>query len=605
MSKPLSRIRKISAGYLGALFLFVIFAASCRTTPVPKETPLPWEIPPITDFPQPPGGRGGIVDEIRFYTEMGTPSSLLNALEIIRSRNLGNTEFGRLMVFVNVRLMQTLYSGVHAQLPPTDPPLTHIYSQILRDAERGIYRVPNRNSRDYLELVLPFLGLYIMQWNLPDHSRTTPANVLRTRVVPVEQFLSALPDLQAAARLNSESFLAPYFIGIVYERSGRTEEAFAQFSTLNEQFPEAFPAALALARIMISQGRGDEAVRFLSELLLRFPDNNQVKRQMALAFYQTGDWSRAETAAAEILQRNPRDGEFILMRAHILVEQGRFLHAQAPLDIFATINPSNRRYLFLRARVQAEGHNNRDAALNYLRAILRHPAAAAGGGVIDEAAVYAARLLMMSPRPEDQAEGRALLVSMLSVPEPSLDVLALALEDAIRREDWAEARTYLPRLLSERRSSQDLLAAFTVERGQGNHAAALAFARELHERDPTNEEGMFAFILALIETGRQAEAAGMIERRLAGMPGGPLRSRYLYLRSRTRATEEQRINDLRASLFEDPRNLHTHIAMFEIYHRRRDQRRAFYYLRQALALAPNNPRLLRYEAEYAGLFMPF
>ena len=39
--------------------------------------------------------------------------------------------------------------------------------------------------------------------------------------------------------------------------------------------------------------------------------------------------------------------------------------------------------------------------------------------------------------------------------------------------------------------------------------------------------------------------------------------------------------------------------MFEIYHRRRDERRAVYYLKQALAIAPDNPRLRRHEAEYA------
>jgi hypothetical protein len=41
--------------------------------------------------------------------------------------------------------------------------------------------------------------------------------------------------------------------------------------------------------------------------------------------------------------------------------------------------------------------------------------------------------------------------------------------------------------------------------------------------------------------------------------------------------------------------------MFEIYHRQREERRAVYYLRQALAIAPDNPRLKRYEKQYADL----
>jgi hypothetical protein len=41
--------------------------------------------------------------------------------------------------------------------------------------------------------------------------------------------------------------------------------------------------------------------------------------------------------------------------------------------------------------------------------------------------------------------------------------------------------------------------------------------------------------------------------------------------------------------------------MFEIYHRRKDERRAAYYLKQALAIAPDNPRIKQYEAQYRSL----
>jgi hypothetical protein len=91
----------------------------------------------------------------------------------------------------------------------------------------------------------------------------------------------------------------------------------------------------------------------------------------------------------------------------------------------------------------------------------------------------------------------------------------------------------------------------------------------------------------------------MIDSRLPALTGGTLKSRYFYLRSRVRTNEDSIMNDLRSSLFEDPRNLNALIAMFEIYHHRRDERRAVYYLKQALALAPDNPQLKRYEAEYA------
>jgi tetratricopeptide (TPR) repeat protein len=458
-----------------------------------------------------------------------------------------------------------------------DPPQTHLYARILRDVEKGTYNSPSQTSQDYLEWVLPFLALY---------AETRP-----DRLLPV------LPDLLKAAELNPASVLAPLFLGLVYERTGSLAEADAAYSNAWTLSPECYPAALGLSRVMEGRGQNQEAARFLSDLVIQYPDNLAIKRQLALVYYRNGDWSRAEPAIAEILQGDSRDAEFILLRAHVLVEQGQFSQAQAPLDLYASINSNSRLYLFLRARVQAEGYRNRDAALNYVRSLLR---ISSGAVIDDEASVYAARLLMESSRVEDQTEGRDLLRRLLDNPNPSLTVVNLALQDSIRRQDWAASRPYLNRLLAERRSIQDLLNAYTVEHSQGNNAAALSFARELYERDRSNDEGIYAYISALIDTGRQEEAVKMLETRLSALPGGVLKSRYFYLRSRTRANEELVMNDLRSSLFEDPRNLNALIAMFEIYHRRRDERRAVYYLKQALALSPTNPQLKRYEAQYAA-----
>ncbi|MDR2619415.1 MAG: hypothetical protein LBC62_11150 [Treponema sp.] len=573
---------EFSALRVGLLFflsmLVGFFPSACASDPSSRETPLPTEVPVAGEpVQQPrPSGTGGIAEEIRSLAETGSPSSLLTSLDLVKNRELGNTEFGRVMNAVNSVLLKTLYPAVQAQLPLQDPPQTHSYAKILKDVEKGIYTSPSQNAGDFLEHVLPFLALY--------------------RETRSERLLPALQDLKKAADLNPASVLAPLFMGLVYERSGSFEEAGAQYSRAWQLSPECYPAALGLARIAGVRGDSQEAVRLLSDLVIRFPDNIQIKRQLALAYYSNRDWSRAGPAIAEVLQRDSRDGEFILMRAHVLVEEGQFLQAQAPLDLYASVNSSSRLYLFLRARVQAEGYRNRDAALNYLRSLLRAP----GGIVDDEVSVYAARLLVDSPRTEDQAEGRDLLNRLLGGPNPSLTVMTLAVQDAIHRQAWQEARTYLARLLDERRSSQDLLNAYTVEHGQGNNAAALSYARELYEREPSGEDAVTAYISALIDTGRQDEAGRMIETRL-GAASGTLKSRYYYLRSRTRPNEDAAMNDLRSSLFEDPRNLNALIAMFEIYHRHRDERRAVYYLKQALALAPDNPQLKHYEAEYAAL----
>ncbi|MDR1353640.1 MAG: tetratricopeptide repeat protein [Treponema sp.] len=562
---------------LNIIFLAIVFLfLSCGSrNPAVQELPIFVQpSAPAAESPPPPRSSGGVAEEIRSLVENGSPPSLLRALDQIRSRQLETTEFGRLMNAVAVNLLQKLYPAVQAQFLPVDPPQTHAYAKILREAERGTYTPPSPSSNDYLEHILPFIA-FIRE------SRS-------------ERLLIALPDLEKGRSLNPSSVLAPFFLGLVYERSGRTDEAFNAYTLAYGISAECYPAAIGLARIMETRGQLQDAIRIFSDLVIRNPDNIAVKRQLAIAYYRSNDWSRAEPAIAEILQRDSRDRQFILMRAHVLVEQGQFLQAQVPLDIYGTMDTNNRLYLFLRARVQAEGYRNRDAALNYLRSILRNDP---DDG---EASLYAARLLMESNRQEDQAEGAELLRRLLDTPNPSPQVRNLAVQDAIRRQAWAEAQGYLEPLLRDRRSSRDLFNSYTIEQGLGNNAAALQAARELYERDPSNEDGITAYISALIDTGRQDEAGRMIESRLASLGGGVLKGRYYYLRSRLRGSEESVMNDLRSCLFEDPRNLNALIAMFEIYQRRRDDRRAVYYLKQALALAPDNPRLKRWEVEYAA-----
>jgi tetratricopeptide (TPR) repeat protein len=517
----------------------------------------------------------GVADEIRSLTETGVLLRMLQALELIRSRNLGASEFGRVMNGVNAAFIRRIYPDAGAALPTADLPQTHVYARILREAERGNYTAPPAASIDFLEHVLPFLAL------LDAETRQ-------------ERLLAALPDLEKAGRLRPDSVLVPYFSGIVFERAGRPQEAEAAYTEAYRISRECYSAMLGLVRVMTNTGRKQQALALLAELAVSHPDNMEIKRQLAAAYYENRDWLRAEPAVAEILRHDSRSGDFILMRAHILIELGRFAQAQAPLDLYASISPNNRLYLFLRARLQAEGYRNRDSALNYLRSILR----VSPGD--EEALAYAARLLMESPRPTDEAEGRELLGRLLSAPSPSLPVLSLALRDAIRREKWQEAQDYVNRLLRGRRSSQDLLDAYTVEVGLGNKTRALTYAREVYERDSSNDESAAVYIAALIDSGRKEEAGRMIESRLSVQGGGQAKSRYYYLRSRLRANEETALGDLRSSLFEDPRNLDALIAMFEIYHRRKDERRALYYLKQALAIAPDNPRLKRYEQEYGA-----
>jgi tetratricopeptide (TPR) repeat protein len=480
-----------------------------------------------------------------------------------------------MMSGINTLLIKLVYPDSPAALPVIDLPQTFNYTRIIREAERGNYVRPPESSDDFFEYILPFLTV---------KEQTKP-----------EVLSDIFRDLVKAGQLRPNSVLPPYFQGLIHERLGRLDQAEAAYNRAYDISGECYPALMNLARLKRLSGNTSEALSIFTDLVIRYPNSVGIKRQYAVTLLESGDFSRALSAVDEILFSTPRDGELLLIKARILIEQKQFPQANTILDTYASINSNNRDYLFYRARVQAEGNRNRDAAINYLRSILRTNANDA------DTLLYAATLLMDSARPADQDEGRALLARLQRISGSSVDILNLSLQDAIKRESWQEAQTFLNRVLAVRRTPADLISAYQVERSLGNNARALTYARELYEKNTSNNEYIAIYISALIDGGRREEASQMIESRLNSASSGNVKAQFFYLRSRIQTNDEAALGDLRSSIFEDPRNLDAVIAMFEIYHRQREERRAVYYLRQALAISPDNPRLKRYEKEYADL----
>lgn len=564
---------KEQAGFtwVHSVFLFLLLISlliSCTGSPRVTETPID-RTPSVPEVKSP-----SLADEIRSLIEMGTPPSLLRALDLLRNRDVSDTELGRILSAVAVTFFKFVYPELGTEMPPIDPPPTHLYARIIKDVEKGNYTPAPASSSDFLELVLPFLSLL-------DEKRS-------------ERLSAALPDIERAIGVNPNSVLAYYFKGIILDRTGQKEAALSAYQSAYNLSKDCYPAGLSVARLLSLNNQEEEAVSLLTELLSRYPENQSVKKELATLYYRTGNWSRAEPALAELLQKDPRDKELLLMRATVLVEQGKYIQASPLLDAYGALDSSNPTYLYLRARLQAEGYRNRDAALTFLRSILRtNPSDT-------DANIYMARLLIESDRDSDRKEGEALLDLLLKDNNPEPNVLDLAVTVAIRRQNWTQAQLYNNQLLDIRRSSVDLFNAITILQGLKKYDQALLFAKELYDRDATNEESVYIYVLSLIYAEKKDDAKTIIEKKLVAVSSGSLKSKYYFLRSKLKGDEESVLNDLRSSLFEDPRNLDSLIAMLEIYHRRKDERRAVYYLKQALSLSPDNPVLQPYKTEYAN-----
>lgn len=513
----------------------------------------------------------------RSLVEKGSPASLTQLVSLLADNTLAASEQGRAIIAAASIIARVVYPDLSLLFPEIAG--TNEYERIIRDIEKGTYTPPPAASQDFLECVLPFLALYNTG---NSYGKIEPS-----------QYQAAISHLERASRLNGESVLPPLFLGLASEKTGNGAEA--AYRKALQADNTCYPAELGLIRLLHSQGKFDEELTLLKNLQIRYPVNMDIRKQLARLYSAKQNWQEADALITEILKQESRNGEFILLRSQILLERGLFQQAQGLLDTYATIDGNNKRFLFYRARLQAEGLRNPAAAINILRPLYR------SDPNDTETGVYLAALLLESSRAAEVEEGRSILNHFLDSSSIAPEALSLAAADNIQREKWQEAKTHLDRIPSGKRSRKDLYNAWKVERTLGNYAIALSNARELYNLQDTTAEEAAAYITSLIDTGRQAEAGRIIEERLGSLPGGTEKSRYYFLRSRIRTNEDAVLNDLRSALFEDPRNLEALIAIFEIYHRKRDERRAVYYLRQALAIAPDAPQLRRYKNEYGSL----
>jgi tetratricopeptide (TPR) repeat protein len=568
-------LRHVLAG-----IVFLLLGFSCSGTAAVREVPIDRPRPeakPEQPFQQarPRESSGSVSSTIRTLCDQGSFYSLHQALDLLQADGISESEFGRVMNAVSVTLLNKVYGE---QVPSPDPPKNHLYSRIINEAERGIYKEPPVASTSYLEHILPFLAL------IDDTAQS--------------RFAAAMPDLEKARRLNPEGVLAPYFQGIAAERMWRRDEALALYRMALDLASDCYPAAFGMARIMEEQGRSAEAVKLLAGMDESCPDNVVIKRELGGVYIRQRNWNGAARVIDQALELAPDMPALILMRAQVLFETGQFVQTQALLDKFAAENPENRDYLLLRARLQNEGFKNRENAINILRPINKQNPADFS------VALYLTRLLLESTNVSEQSEGRTMLQTLMrplrSGEDIPVDVILLASEDAVRRSDWQNAVKYQDRILSERRTPAALVNAFRIEQGLGNGNAAFAIAQELTKNYPDYEEGAAVYAEALIDSGRHGEALRLIDARITALAPGLYKSRYYYLRGILRGDFDSAVSDFRAALFENPRNLDALKGLVELYNKRGDERHAVYYLRQALAIDPKDPLLLQYQKNYEG-----
>ena len=491
----------------------------------------------------------------------GSPDSLREAMSLMRKKSKEFDESERVLALVSAEIMKLVWPSekITWDIPVVteDNPYTGAISSV----KQGVFDSSTGNV-DFLTTLLP--ALVIMNNN-----------------TDISIYDSCEKALQAALALQSDSVLANYLMSKVYERKRGFENAEKYIAQAYAASPKTTEINLAYSRILRSNGKLAEASQILNSIDNTANDLAVLKQNAYIAF-DGGDYDSAELYVAKVLQQTPNDLEFLLFRAKILVEKKDYIHAVSLLDVYARQDSTSIDYLVLRARVQLDWSKNTAAASETVEKALQiYPDNV-------DALMFAARISSETDSPVAGKYADELAARVLEKKPGNQEAMTYALDGLIQRENWQQAYTASKNLISSGNVSPAVVEKYVkvcLKLGKNNEAYEYAKAR--YEANNTDEMLLEAYILAYSKVGNRDAVLKYIDS-LMGTASAKVKSNLYYRRSYLQLTEEKALADLRSSLISNPRNSDALFRLYELYYAKQDYRKAQYYLRQVVAINPND-----------------
>lgn len=495
--------------------------------------------------------------------EIGSPDSIRSAVSILRRHSAGYTENEKVLLAVAASVLQLVWPQ---EVFAVDvPPVTAVtpYLGAIDSARQGVYDTSTGNV-DFLTLVLPSLVLVTSQTRRDYYAESETA-------------------LTKALSLRGNSVLARYLLGKLYARQERWTEAADAFATAYGAAPQVIECAYAYVEALLKAGHAQQSFLLAQQLQLQRPQDMQLLRLTAQAAYDAGDLAAAEQYVVRVLQLEPDDAAFVLFRARILVQNGDYIKAASLLDVYARADTTARDYLELRARVQKDWNRNISAATRTIeQALALYP----GDTKI---VLAAAELAAETGADVGGRSAEELAAQILAVEPQNVQALAIQVSALVQRKDWARAYAASTELLSlDPNGALDTHIDICLE--SGNEREAWQLAQQQYAERPQDEVVIQTYIKVLVATNRTEEARRLIEQ-LLPTAATPMKSFLYYERSFLSSDEDTIFGDLRSSLTANPRNKDALYRLYSIYYRKKEYRKAQYYLKQVVALSPNDASL--------------
>lgn len=508
----------------------------------------------------------------------GSPESLLNVLEIIRDQKLETSEYGRSSAYVASVLLSELYPDTLFIPMDKNPPESNHYVKVLKESLNAKILLLNQN--DALDTLLQGFSFFIQAKNI---KITEASEVELSAKAVVEERLAEVEKLFPA------SILPPLFLALAQEEAQNYEKAIALYDAVLVKQNECEPALSAKARLLLLLGKETDAELILTNLYALYPRNIKIIQTLGFFYFHKKDYVKAEPLLSAVLIDDPLNKEALLARSEILVNQKRYSESSPLLDAFSLYDPLNVSYLRLRARVQWEGARNSVAAIATLdKALIEYP------NSLDFMRLKAEILLSSNGNLQ---EALVLSESILSEKNDDEKAYLIALQANYKLGYFERARQLLEKFKTLKSPLYDYKLAYQIYLSVKDNAKAYQSAEEWYQKHPDSEESINSYIKSLILQKNEKAASDVISKKLKDKTSPRLKSDLYFLRSRLTKNEDSILLDLRQSLMENPQNAESLSAMFELYYKRKDYKTANAYLKQVLALKPEDAYLMGKKSE--------
>ena len=504
-----------------------------------------------------------ISDDIVKNVETGSPSSITTAMNAIHKSESELSESEKVLIYVSSEMMRILWSSQKVTWTTYEVTEETPYTGALKSVRNGIFDTSTGNT-DFLSTFLPALVFL------------TPNITSNVQVQCEQAILNAL-------KMNPSSVAANYLAGLYYEKQTEYEKA-EPYLTKAYEGSRTIEILLEYAKVLSKNGKSVLAEEVMKEAGAGSGSTQSlaVLKQNAWIAFEKGDYTAAEEAVARVLQQTPNDLEFVLFRARIFIEKNDYIHAVSLLDMYARQNDTNIDYLILRARVQLDWSKNTNAATETIeKAMQLYPDNV-------DALLIAARISSLTDGPVAGKYADELAAIVLEKKPSNNDALVYALDGLIQRENWQEAYDISSSLIKKQPDNESLiLKHVTVCLKLGKKGEAMEVAQKAYISNSSSETITQTYILASTEVLSRDESIKLIDSMLS-TSSSKIKSYLYYRRSFLERSEDTALADLRSSLIANPRNSDALFRLYEIYYDKKDYRKAQYYLKQVVAINPND-----------------